>query len=92
MKPEEIAASMSEPACAHNKTSKSGCAKPAPGATQGGCCFDGANALPPIADVGMAHCLDGARPGLQSDGGDLECPGMRGQRIDRPLTVVPVTA
>jgi nitrogenase molybdenum-iron cofactor biosynthesis protein NifE len=58
MKPEEIAALMNEPACAHNKKSKSGCAKPAPGATQGGCCFDGArNALLPVADV--AHIVHG---------------------------------
>ncbi|QGM44280.1 nitrogenase iron-molybdenum cofactor biosynthesis protein NifE [Methylocystis heyeri] len=58
MKPEEIQALMDEPACAHNKKSKSGCAKPAPGATQGGCCFDGArNALLPVADV--AHIVHG---------------------------------
>ena len=37
---------------------KSGCAKPQPGATQGGCAFDGArNALLPIADV--AHIVHG---------------------------------
>jgi nitrogenase molybdenum-cofactor synthesis protein NifE len=58
MKPEDIAALLNEPACAHNKKSKSGCAKPAPGATQGGCCFDGArNALLPVADV--AHIVHG---------------------------------
>jgi len=58
MKPDEIQALMDEPACAHNKKSKSGCAKPAPGATQGGCCFDGArNALLPVADV--AHIVHG---------------------------------
>lgn len=58
MKPEEIAALMNEPACAHNNKSKSGCAKPQPGSTQGGCCFDGArNALLPIADV--AHIVHG---------------------------------
>ena len=54
----EIQALMDEPACAHNKKSKSGCAKPQPGATQGGCAFDGArNALLPIADV--AHVVHG---------------------------------
>ena len=54
----EIQALMDEPACAHNKKSKSGCAKPQPGATQGGCAFDGArNALLPIADV--AHIVHG---------------------------------
>ena len=58
MKPEEILTLMNEPACAHNGKAKSGCAKPQPGATQGGCCFDGArNALLPIADV--AHVVHG---------------------------------
>jgi nitrogenase molybdenum-iron cofactor biosynthesis protein NifE len=58
MKHDDVLALMNEPACAHNKKSKSGCAKPAPGATQGGCCFDGArNALLPIADV--AHIVHG---------------------------------
>ena len=46
MKHEDVLALLNEPACAHNKKSKSGCAAPQPGATQGGCCFDGArNAL-----------------------------------------------
>jgi nitrogenase molybdenum-cofactor synthesis protein NifE len=58
MNPNEIQALLNEPACAHNKKSKSGCAKPQPGATQGGCAFDGArNALLPIADV--AHIVHG---------------------------------
>ena len=58
MKPEDILALQNEPACAHNKKSKSGCARPQPGATQGGCCFDGArNALLPIADC--AHIVHG---------------------------------
>lgn len=58
MNPSDIAALQNEPACAHNKKSKSGCAKPQPGATQGGCSFDGArNALLPIADV--AHIVHG---------------------------------
>lgn len=58
MNPDEIAALMNEPACAHNNKAKSGCAKPHPGATQGGCCFDGArNALLPIADA--AHIVHG---------------------------------
>jgi len=58
MKSEEIEALKNEPACAHNAKSKSGCARPKPGATQGGCCFDGArNALLPIADV--AHIVHG---------------------------------
>ena len=58
MKPEDLLALMTEPACAHNDKAKSGCARPQPGATQGGCCFDGArNALLPIADA--AHIVHG---------------------------------
>lgn len=58
MKPDEVLALMNEPACAHNAKAKSGCARPQPGATQGGCCFDGArNALLPIADA--AHIVHG---------------------------------
>jgi nitrogenase molybdenum-cofactor synthesis protein NifE len=58
MKQKHIAELLDEPACAHNKKSKSGCAKPKPGATAGGCAFDGAQiALLPIADV--AHIVHG---------------------------------
>ena len=58
MQPKDIAALLDEPACAHNKKDKSGCAKPKPGATAGGCAFDGAQiALLPIADV--AHIIHG---------------------------------
>ncbi|GBE47381.1 nitrogenase molybdenum-iron protein alpha chain [bacterium BMS3Bbin12] len=58
MKPKDIAELLNEPACIHNKKSKSGCAKPRPGATAGGCAFDGAQiALLPIADV--AHIVHG---------------------------------
>lgn len=58
MQQKEIAALLDEPACAHNKKSKSGCARPKPGATAGGCAFDGAQiALLPIADV--AHIVHG---------------------------------
>jgi nitrogenase molybdenum-cofactor synthesis protein NifE len=54
----EIAALLNEPACAHNAKEKSGCARPKPGATAGGCAFDGAQiALLPIADV--AHIVHG---------------------------------
>ena len=54
----EIEALLDEPACGHNKKGKSGCAKSKPGATQGGCSFDGAQiALLPIADV--AHIVHG---------------------------------
>lgn len=58
MKPDEILALQNEPACNHNHKSKSGCTRPQPGATQGGCCFDGArNALVPITDA--AHIVHG---------------------------------
>ena len=58
MKQKDIAELLDEPACAHNKKEKSGCAKPKPGATAGGCAFDGAQiALLPIADV--AHVVHG---------------------------------
>ena len=65
MKQKDIAALLDEPACAHNKKSKSGCAKPKPGATAGGCAFDGAQiALLPIADVahGLHRRRDRASP------------------------------
>ncbi len=59
MKAKDIAELLDEPACTHNKKSKSGCAKPKPGATAGGCAFDGAQiALLPIADV--AHIVHGS--------------------------------
>lgn len=59
MKASEIAALKDEPACAHNSSQeKAGCARPKPGATAGGCVFDGAQiALLPIADV--AHIVHG---------------------------------
>ncbi len=42
MKQKDIAALPDEPACSHNNKSKSGCARPKPGSTAGGCAFDGA--------------------------------------------------
>lgn len=58
MKVSDIVALQNEPACSHNKEAKSGCARPKPGATAGGCVFDGAQiALLPIADV--AHIVHG---------------------------------
>jgi len=58
MKPAAIAQLLDEPACPHNSGSKSGCARPQPGATAGGCTFDGAQiALLPITDV--AHIVHG---------------------------------
>jgi len=58
MKAKDIVQLLDEPACEHNTKSKSGCARPKPGATAGGCAFDGAQiALLPIADV--AHIVHG---------------------------------
>lgn len=58
MKVTQIAELLNEPACSHNSKEKSGCARPKPGATAGGCSFDGAQiALLPIADV--AHIVHG---------------------------------
>ena len=58
MKAAQIAELLNEPACAHNAKEKPGCARPKPGATAGGCSFDGAQiALLPIADV--AHIVHG---------------------------------
>lgn len=58
MNDKEIAALLDEPACEHNNKAKSGCARPKPGSTAGGCAFDGAQiALLPIADV--AHIVHG---------------------------------
>jgi nitrogenase molybdenum-cofactor synthesis protein NifE len=43
---------LSESDCAHNKTKKASCDKPKPGATSGGCAFEGSEiALFPYADV-----------------------------------------
>lgn len=84
MKANEIAELLDEPACSHNKKEKSGCAKPKPGATDGGCAFDGAQiALLPIADV--AHVVHGPiacagsswdNRGTRSSGPDLYRIGM----------------
>lgn len=58
VKASELTALQDEPACTHNAGEKSGCARPKPGATAGGCAFDGAQiALLPIADV--AHIVHG---------------------------------
>ncbi|SEF62133.1 nitrogenase iron-molybdenum cofactor biosynthesis protein NifE [Vibrio hangzhouensis] len=58
MKRSEIKSFQDEPACEHNRSDKQGCARPVPGATAGGCTFDGAQiSLLPIADVG--HIVHG---------------------------------
>ena len=84
MKAKDIAELLDEPSCEHNKKEKSGCAKPKPGATDGGCAFDGAQiALLPIADV--AHIVHGPiacagsswdNRGTRSSGPDLYRIGM----------------
>jgi nitrogenase molybdenum-cofactor synthesis protein NifE len=81
---QDISELLNEPACEHNKKEKSGCAKPKPGATAGGCAFDGAQiALLPIADV--AHIVHGPiacagsswdNRGTRSSGADLYRFGM----------------
>ena len=80
----DIAELINEPACEHNKKSKSGCAKPKPGASAGGCAFDGAQiALLPIVDV--AHIVHGPiacagsswdNRGTRSSGPDLYRRGL----------------
>lgn len=80
----DIAALLDEPACEHNTKEKSGCSKPKPGSTAGGCAFDGAQiALLPIADV--AHIVHGPiacagsswdNRGTRSSGADLYRYGM----------------
>ncbi|WP_349572209.1 nitrogenase iron-molybdenum cofactor biosynthesis protein NifE [Azotobacter salinestris] len=84
MKAKDIAELLDEPACEHNKKEKSGCSKPKPGATAGGCAFDGAQiALLPIVDV--AHIVHGPiacagsswdNRGTRSSGPDLYRIGM----------------
>jgi nitrogenase molybdenum-cofactor synthesis protein NifE len=84
LKSKDIAELLDEPACEHNAKSKSGCAKPKPGASAGGCAFDGAQiALLPIADV--AHIVHGPiacagsswdNRGTRSSGPDLYRIGM----------------
>jgi nitrogenase molybdenum-cofactor synthesis protein NifE len=58
VKARELSLLLHEPACAHNDKGKAGCARPKPGASAGGCAFDGAQiSLLPIADV--AHVVHG---------------------------------
>lgn len=59
MRTSDIALLINEPACANNADkAKGGCTRPKPGATAGGCSFDGAQiTLFPIADV--AHIVHG---------------------------------
>ena len=59
MRTSDIALLIDEPACSNNANkAKGGCTRPKPGATAGGCSFDGAQiTLFPIADV--AHIVHG---------------------------------
>ena len=59
MRTSDIALLIDEPACANNANkAKGGCTRPKPGATAGGCPFDGAQiTLFPITDV--AHIVHG---------------------------------
>ncbi|MBF0460903.1 MAG: nitrogenase iron-molybdenum cofactor biosynthesis protein NifE [Magnetococcales bacterium] len=58
MQNSEVARLLDEPACQHNTPEKVTCAKLKPGATAGGCSFDGAQiTLFPISDV--AHIVHG---------------------------------
>jgi len=75
-----VQALINETACVHKpRAEKGACARPRPGATQGGCCFDGArNTLLPIADaVHIVH-------------GPISCAGSswdnRGSRSSGPDT------
>ena len=82
MKASEIQALLDEPACSHNTKEKSGCARPKPGATAGGCSFDGAQiTLLPIADV--AHIVHGpiACAGSSWDNRGTRSSGARLYRI-----------
>ena len=77
MKASEIQALLDEPACTHNTKEISGCAKPKPGATAGGCSFDGAQiALLPIADV--AHIVHGP---IACAGSSLDNRGTRSSGV-----------
>ena len=79
MRARDLAQLKDQPACSHNSvTTKSGCSRPTPGATAGGCAFDGAQiALLPITDV--AHIVHGP----------ISCAGNswdnRGSRSSGPL-------
>ena len=78
MSPEEIQALLDEPACSHNQGAKTGCAKSRPGATQGGCAFDGAQiALLPIADA--AHIVHGP---IGCAGSSWDARGTRSSGVD----------
>jgi nitrogenase molybdenum-iron cofactor biosynthesis protein NifE len=83
------------PACGHRTKGTSGCERAMPGATQGGCCFDGArNALLPISDA--AHIVHGPigcagtswdSRGSRSSGAELYRTGMTTALSDLEMTM-----
>lgn len=82
MQAKELAQLLDEPACSHNTKAKSGCTPAKPGASDGGCAFDGAQiALLPIADV--AHIVHGpiACAGSSWDNRGTRSSGSRLYRI-----------
>ena len=95
MKANELAALRTEPSCGYQSQRKNTCARPQPGATQGGCCFDGArNALLPICDV--AHIVHGPisctgtswdTRGSRSSGSKLYRTGMTTALSDIEMTM-----
>jgi len=84
MKMQDLRAMMDMPACPHNGKGKSGCVRTKPGATAGGCAFDGAQiALLPVADVahlihGPIGCIGGSweNRGTRSTGPEFFAVGM----------------
>ena len=89
MKASVIQALLDEPACSHNTKEKSGCARPAPGATAGGCSFDGAQiTLLPIADV--AHIVHGpiACAGSSWDNSGTRSSGIKLCRTGMTLSII----
>lgn len=95
MEANEISSLREGPACGHRVKGASGCERALPGATQGGCCFDGArNALLPISDA--AHIVHGPMGcagtswdsrGSRSSHGELNRTGMTTALSDLELTL-----
>jgi len=95
MRANELSALRIEPSCGYQSQRKNSCARPQPGATQGGCCFDGArNALLPISDV--AHIVHGPisctgtswdTRGSRSSGSTLYRTGMTTALSDIEMTM-----
>lgn len=83
----KISELLDESACAHNKTKKTACNAPTPGATTGGCAFEGAQiSLFPYADA--AHLVHGP---LTCLGSSWETRATRTSWPGRDLTQVGFT-